>query len=852
MADLLERLQTSLASHYRIERELGAGGMAVVFLAEDLRHRRQVALKVLRPELAAEIGPERFLREIETAARLTHPHILPLHDSGEASGFLFYVMPYVEGESLRGRLTREKQLPLDDALQIAREVADALGYAHSHDVVHRDIKPENILLQSGHAVVADFGIARAITAAGGGTRTATGLALGTPAYMSPEQAAGSRDLDGRSDLYSLGCVLYEMLAGQPPFTGPSVESLVHQHLTVEPHPVTALRSAVPAPVSQALTKALAKTSADRFSTAAEFAAALAASGYKAALAPRRRSLASLALLAGVAALVGLVALGSMLWLRSRPPAVPRSLLVLPFKNLTGDPGLEYLCEGLAAEILSDLVRVPRLNVVSQTTAWSFRKSEKGITAIAKELGVHAILEGAIQRRGGMLRLDAQLVDGRNGFVTWTGRFERASEDVIRLEQEVVRDVARTVSGRPLPTEAPDLSRAPTRSPAAYDIYLQAGRLLDLTNDPMGPNRAAELYARALALDPEFALAHAGRSKALFRVYTRTKDPAVFRQAEEGSNRAIQLNPGLLEARLARAQMFRGAGRYAESIAELGEILNINPNWDEVYRHLASSYLEGGDLARAEASARSAIELRPAYWRNWNSLGAMLIRKGDYAGARAAFEEVVKLAPELNRGYENLASVATLEGKYQEAITAYERLPAPVKDGALASNIATAYFFARRLAEAEKFYLLAVQLEPRNDKWRQNLGDLYVRQGRPDPARSEYRQAARLLEEQLALNSEDRDVGIRLADCRAKAGDCEDAERSLAALVPRLPANDAQYAHSIARIHALCGRRAEAMAAVRRAIALGFSPTLMRDEDEFRSLASDSEFVRLMAGGSPSH
>ncbi len=211
--------------------------MAVVYLAEDLKHRRQVALKILRPELAAALGPERFLREIEIAAGLHHPHILPLYDSGDADGTLYYVMPFVDGESLRARLEREKQLPIADALRVAREVADALSYAHSRGVVHRDIKPENILLQAGHAVVADFGIARAVSAAGEERLTGTGMSLGTPAYMSPEQAAGEREIDGRSDLYCLGCVLYEMLAGQPPFTGPTVESVIHQHLVVEPRSI---------------------------------------------------------------------------------------------------------------------------------------------------------------------------------------------------------------------------------------------------------------------------------------------------------------------------------------------------------------------------------------------------------------------------------------------------------------------------------------------------------------------------------------------------------------------------------------------------------------------------------------
>jgi serine/threonine-protein kinase len=225
---------------------------------------------VLRPELAAALGPERFLREIETTAALHHPHILALYDSGEADGFLYYVMPYVEGDSLRDRLTRERQLPLDDALRIAREVVDALSYAHSRGVVHRDIKPENILLESGHAAVADFGIAKAVSAAGADALTQTGVTVGTPTYMSPEQAAGERELDGRSDLYSLGCVLYEMLAGQPPFTGPTAESVVHQHLAVDARPITDVRSAVPAAIAATLQRALAKTPADRFSDVARF------------------------------------------------------------------------------------------------------------------------------------------------------------------------------------------------------------------------------------------------------------------------------------------------------------------------------------------------------------------------------------------------------------------------------------------------------------------------------------------------------------------------------------------------------------------------------------------------------
>jgi serine/threonine-protein kinase len=342
MPDALDRLKAALADRYLIERELGAGGMATVYLAEDVKHHREVAVKVLRPELAAAVGAERFLREIEISAKLHHPHVLPLYDSGDADGFLYYVMPYVEGESLRDRLDRDKQLAIDDALQVAREVADALSYAHSHGAIHRDIKPENILLESGHAVVADFGIARAVSAAGGEKLTQTGLVIGTPQYMSPEQAAGEQDLDGRSDLYALGCVLYEMLAGQPPFTGPTVESLVRQHLTAEPPNVTVVRPAVPGWVAAALERSLAKTPADRFNPVALFGEAITPGGGRTptdtlpvrAASGRRRWLAPGVLAVALLAVIAVVVVRMM---ASGPISITTSNLT----RVTNDVGLEF-------------------------------------------------------------------------------------------------------------------------------------------------------------------------------------------------------------------------------------------------------------------------------------------------------------------------------------------------------------------------------------------------------------------------------------------------------------------------------------------------------------------------------
>jgi len=336
MTDALPRLAASLSDRYRLERELGQGGMATVYLAQDLKHDRKVAVKVLRPELAAAIGADRFLSEIKTTANLQHPHILPLFDSGAADGFLFYVMPYVEGETVRDRIDREKQLPIADAVRIATEVASALDYAHRHGVIHRDIKPENILLHDGAALVVDFGIALAASKAGGTRMTETGMSLGTPTYMSPEQAMGERDITARSDVYALGCVLYEMLLGEPPFTGPTAQSIVAKVMTEKPAPLTIRRDTVPASVEDAVLTALAKLPADRYGSAAEFAAALRGAGAASTLAARHQRPAGSHRTAGVAVLVATLATIAAVFVAfqaSRRSTIPTTRLSLDLPDL---------------------------------------------------------------------------------------------------------------------------------------------------------------------------------------------------------------------------------------------------------------------------------------------------------------------------------------------------------------------------------------------------------------------------------------------------------------------------------------------------------------------------------------
>ncbi|HEY6156164.1 MAG TPA: protein kinase [Gemmatimonadales bacterium] len=441
MADLLDSLREALADRYAVQRELGRGGMATVFLAEDLKHHRPVAIKVLHAELAAALGTERFLREIEIAARLQHPHILPLYDSGAAGGLLYYVMPYVEGESLRDRLEREKQLSQEDALRIATEVAGALAYAHSHGIVHRDIKPENIMLSGGTAVVADFGIARAVNAAGdAGQITQTGTIIGTPAYMSPEQATGSDDIDGRSDQYSLACVVYEMLVGEPPFTGPTAQAVLARHSLDVVSPPSIVRATIPDAVEEAVLRALSKLPADRYATTALFAEALNTPSR--ATGARRRATLERAGRAGggrprrwarwvvpVAAialvLVGYVAVRSAR--AGRGTAVggldPRHVAVLYFDDLSRDHFLGYLADGMTEALIANLSQVQPLTVISRNGVAPYRGESVPADSIARALGVGTVVTGSVEQVGDLLHVTVRLVDGASG-----ADFKRASFD----------------------------------------------------------------------------------------------------------------------------------------------------------------------------------------------------------------------------------------------------------------------------------------------------------------------------------------------------------------------------------------------------------------------------------------
>ena len=404
--DTISQLTAALAGRYTIERELGAGGMATVYLAHDMKHDRHVALKVLRSELAQSLGRDRFLREIQLAAKLSHPHILPLYDFGDAVDALFYVMPNVEGQSLRDRLKCERMLPVDEAVRITMEVAGALDHAHRHGIVHRDVKPENIMLQDGHALVADFGIGKAVGDIATDTLTQSGMTVGTPAYMSPEQAVGE-PVDGRSDLYSLGCVLYEMLVGEQPFTGPTVQAVIAKRFVQTPPDVAALREGVPRPVARAVQKALARIPIDRYDTAALFATSL----------------------------------GEVETAAAKPTAPEKSLAILPFENLSADKENEYFGDGIAEDIMNALVQIDGLHVAARNSAFSFRGKQAPLAEIGQKLNVATVLQGSVRKSGNRLRITAQLVSVHDGYHLWSERYDRDLTDVFAVQDEIAGAIA---------------------------------------------------------------------------------------------------------------------------------------------------------------------------------------------------------------------------------------------------------------------------------------------------------------------------------------------------------------------------------------------------------------------------
>jgi serine/threonine-protein kinase len=676
VTDLSARLNAGLAGRYTVERELGRGGMAVVYLARDLRHDREVALKVLRPELQGPgAEPERFLREIRLAAGLTHPHILPLYDSGECEGLLYYVMPLL-GESLRSRLREGQRLPVPEAVRLTRIVATAIDYAHRQGIVHRDLKPENILLHDGEPLVADFGVAKALSAVSEDL-TLRGTAIGTPAYMSPEQAIGDGPVDHRSDIYSLGCVLFEMLCGHPPFSGETSVAVMAQQAVKAPPAVRMLRADVPAGVAEAVARALAKDPGHRFATALDFAAALES---------------------GMAATPAVTA-----------PARRQMIAVLPFVNASPDPDAEYLSDGITDELISALARVDGLRVASRTSAFAFKGKQQDVRSIGAQLNAAAVLEGTVRKVGNRLRVTAQLSSSADGSLLCSHRFDRELDDVFAIQDEIARTMVSTLKRELLADTGPVAPPRYTQNERAYHLYLR-GRYHWNRRNREGVAEAIRYFEQTIAADPTYAPAYTGladsyaleldyRSIPVADGMERAKREARraleldetlaeahtslgwvtfiydwdWEAARREFRRAIELNPSYATAHQWYAFLHAAHGRFDEAVAEAMLAADLDPLSVSIRRSVgwAMYYARRGDQALDHL--RRAAAMDPTSGETFRNLGLVHMLLGNDAEAEAAFREAIPLSGHADYAVAGLAHLHARRGRTDEARAALETL-----------------------------------------------------------------------------------------------------------------------------------------------------------------------------------
>ncbi|MEO8226682.1 MAG: protein kinase [Gemmatimonadota bacterium] len=876
MTDPVAELALGLAPHYTIERELGRGGMATVYLARDVRHDRRVALKVLHRDLASALGPERFQREIRLAAGFQHPHILPIHDSGDTAGRLWFTMPFVEGESLRDRLDREKQLPVADAMRIAHEVADALDYAHRHGVIHRDIKPENILLSGDHALVADFGIARARAVAGDERLTETGIAVGTATYMSPEQAAGEREIDGRSDVYSLATVLYEMLAGQPPFTAATAQAAIARRFTETAKPVTEWREAVSPPVAAAVHRALSRTPADRFSTAGEFSRALSApapaeSAAAAAVttAAPTAALSRQWLLPALGALaLAVLAVAGVLFSTHRPrsasaPSGPRLLAVLPFENV-GAPDDQYFTDGVTDAVRGKLTAVPGLRVTASASSNAYRGTTKPLQQIARELGVNWLLVGKVRwakRPDGTSRVQVspELIDATSAAATWQQPFDATLTDVFQVQADIAGQVAGALDVALGDSTRQQLASRPTQNLAAYDAFLRGEQAstAGAAGDPASLQRAADFYQQATALDPEFGLAWARLSEMHSSVYALFATSAGGEAARSAAERAVALAPNEAEAYAASAQYYQLVPRElgpAAAAATTG--LRLAP--DNASLLTVQAAIESGlgkwDAAVADLTRAAALDPRsPAVAHR---LGVTLRLMRRYPEAQAVLDRGIELAPSDLITRVDRMMIELERGDLPAARAILQQIPRSVDPTDVVAFVATWDDLYWTLDDEQQQLLLRLRPKAIGDRanWAIVLAETYRLRG--DSVRMRIYADSASAEFSDALRDTPNDpqdhlfAGLALAMLGRKADAIREGERG----VELLPiSKDADYGaymqHQLVRVYLLTGELDKALDRLEPLLRIPYdlSPAWLRIDPTFAPLRGNARFERLAGG-----
>ena len=717
--NLREQLQQTLGTTYTLERELGGGGMARVYVAEESALGRRVVVKVLPPEMSAGVNAERFRREIRLAAQLQHPHIVPVLQAGESGDLLYYTMPYVEGDSLRARLSREGALPMRDVRRILSDVLDALVCAHGHGVVHRDIKPDNVLISGQHAVVTDFGVAKALRAAADGTTTA-GIALGTPAYMAPEQVAADPTMDHRADLYAVGALAYEMLTGRPPFVASSLQALLSAQITQSPEPVTALRPSVGPDLAALVMRCLEKHPADRpqsaqallndleavASSGAQTVAASGAQTVAAATTPAARPRSrSVAIIAAVATLAAAGVATALAVNRPRPSDAIGSIAVLPFVNVGGDSADDYFSDGMADELTTALGKIPGIQVASRTSAFAYkRQRDPDLRQIGEKLHVGAVVEGTVYRAGNRIRIRPQLIKVTDNLALWSDSYEgdvSSASDVFQMQEKIAQSIASALQIRLASGSAP-LVEPRTSDLQAYELDLK-GRYAWNQRTGASLEQAVRYYQEAVGRDSNFARAYAGiaESYVLLPFYGPVRPSVGWPRAKAAAERALALDSTLAEAHAARAygvflferdygraeEGFRRAiaadRRYATAhqwyadflggrgnldgrLRELRVAQGLDPLSRTFYHEIAQTLFAMGRLDEAVAQVRAAADLDASFPPTFRTLGLLYIKQGKREEGIRELQRSLALSQRRPIDVAHLARIYALGGQLDSA------------------------------------------------------------------------------------------------------------------------------------------------------------------------------------------
>ena len=651
MTDLLEQLQTALGGSYNIERELGGGGMSRVFVAEERALGRKVVVKVLSPEIAASLSDERFTREIRFAASLQQANIVPLLNAGVSDGIPYYTMPFVEGQSLRHRLASGAPLPVPFVVNVLRDVARALAYAHERGVIHRDIKPENVLLSGEAAVVTDFGIAKAVSASrtldGGATLTSAGVLIGTPAYMAPEQAVGDPSLDHRADIYSFGCLAFELLAGAPPFFNRTPQQLLVAHVQEPPRPIREVRSETPPALAALVDRCLSKVPAERPASAKEILATLdsiAATAPTTALRGGNRSLSSVV---AVAAVVGAIAIAFFV-LRGKSGNSPRTLAVMPFANIGGDSGQEYFADGMAIELTNALSKVPGLRVTSRSLAFTYKGKVVDVREVGKALGVGAVLEATVQRRDDRVRITCQLTQTSTGVALWSNTFEREAKDVFGVQDAITKSIVDELRPRLASGDGPAHTTrvAGTINFDAYNSYLRGVYLLDHRGP--GVAKSVAFFKDAIAKDSTFARAYGMLSEALelLPYFDATPASAVENEAVNAARTALRIDSTVVDAHIGLALALDHAFRWQEAESEYVKAVRLDTNYATGHLQYGRHLMHRGRIVQATGEFQRAIREDPLSGTAFVWLAHMLSFAGLHDSALAMNRHAREVDPGL--------------------------------------------------------------------------------------------------------------------------------------------------------------------------------------------------------------